>query len=228
MMSDTHDELHELAETLRRENSWWRRFWSGVIFGIGSTVGVVVILYLAVFLARELQVLPLIGSYIGKITPTLEKTLEDKVPDVTSQTKETPSNGVSGSTKLSTNYFQLTLPAGWDVKLNQTSTKAEKVKIVAETDDYTETTGAKLTVTATSGQVSTPVEAVETTPTSVDAVSAIFYRFTDGRTGETESRSVYAEHGDLTYTLTLTYQPATYPTAESVFTDILAAFILKS
>lgn len=226
-MSDTHDELHELAETLRRENSWWRRFCSGVIFGIGSTIGVAAVLYIAVFLARELQVLPLIGQYIGKITPTLEKTLEDRVPDVTSQTKETTGNGISGSTKLSTNYFQLTLPAGWDVKLNQTSTKDEKVKIVAETDDYSEMAGAQLTVTATSGEVTPPVEALESTPTAIDSVSATVYRSTDGRTGETESRATYAEHGDLTYVLTLTYRPATYPDSETVFTDILAQFKFK-
>ncbi|MBI4032489.1 hypothetical protein HY374_02165 [Candidatus Berkelbacteria bacterium] len=233
-MPDEHDELRDLARTLRRENSWPRRVWAGVMFGIGATIGVAVILYVAVLLARQFQHLPLVGQYFGKVTPTLEKALEDKVPNVTSKTEEAPkqeTNGtVSGSTKISTNYFRLTLPAGWDVKLNQTSTSNEKLKIVAETDDYSDTTGAQFTVSVLDPAVDpgTPVEALETESVTVDGVEGTFYRYTDLATGETETRYVRVDYNDLIYTLALAYRPATYTSANAVFDDILSEFTFKS
>lgn len=233
-MNDDRDELYKLTEAIRHENSWPRRLSAGIIFGIGATVGVAAILYVAVLLAHQLQNLPLVGEYFGKVTPTLERALQDKVPNVTSKTEEAPkqeTNGtVSGSTKISTNYFSLKLPAGWDVKLNQASTSDEKLKIVTETEDYSASSGAQFTVSVLdpSADPGAPVEALETSPITVDGVNGTFYRSTDLKTGETETRYVHLEHDDLIYTLALTYQPTSYTSAEAVFNDILSEFSFKS
>ena len=121
------------------------------------------------------------------------------------------------------------LPAGWDVTLNQTSTSDEKLKIVTQTDDYSETTGAQLTVTVydASADPGSPVEAVETRAITVDNTAGTFYRYTDGRTGETETRYVALERDGLIYTLALSYRPATYTIADAVFDDILTEFTFK-
>lgn len=230
-----------LEEANRREESHWTPIWKGMLFGIGSTVGLALALYLLALVFQTASGLPVIGSFLdATIGPSIEQTLETRglapsvSPSASTTSTPTPSStsAITGSSKVSTNYFSITMPAGWDVKLNQSSNAGEESRLVAESDDYSETDGAQLTVVVYETSVfaegdhpcSSSSESIEIT---VDQVAGTFYRFTDSNDSATENRVACFERNDLIYILELTYRPAAYTIAGTVFDDILASFQFK-
>ncbi|MBI2589601.1 hypothetical protein HYW32_01020 [Candidatus Berkelbacteria bacterium] len=81
-MTDTKIEkqFEEIQTTLRkmsrRENSWRLIIWRGILFGIGSTLGAVIILYSLLIILQKLEVLPGVGTIFQRITPLIEQSLK--------------------------------------------------------------------------------------------------------------------------------------------------------
>lgn len=224
-----------LEEANRREESPWTPIWKGMLFGIGSTVGLALALYLLALVFQTVSGLPIIGSFLdATIGPSIEQTLETRglVPSTspTSSTSSAPSatSSISGSSKVSTSYFSVTMPAGWDVKFNETSELDEKVKLVTESDDHSETHGAELTVNVLDTDPGEPlgIKLIETKSISVDGIEGTYYRYTNLSIGN-EACYVRLEQNGLIYGLMLSYWPTTYSIGPEVFDDILASFQFK-
>lgn len=77
--------IDQLEKTIdrnyRRQTSIFYNLWQGMLIGIGSTVGLVVVIYILIIVLRPLEFLPLVGNFLDRfITPTLERVIESKLP----------------------------------------------------------------------------------------------------------------------------------------------------
>lgn len=247
------DQIDEIRQELAKQGSFRSKLWSGIIFGIGSTLGVAVILYVAVIVVRQFEHLPLIGQYFGTVTPTLEKTLEEKVPNLPERATEEPessstssetsvSSSTSRASSVGTSYFALTLPAGWDVTLEEGSKGLQRSRLQAESDDFVrrvdETTDGPFTpiyydagesldvhVTTTGDTDHGGIQSTKTV--ELDGVTATYHVFTEPSTMSGQQLDVHATKENLAYTLTFTYNPDKDPNGPQIFDDILASFTFK-
>ena len=252
-MPDDHDKIDEIQHELAKQGSFRHKLWSGIVFGIGSTLGVAVILYVAVLFVHQLQGLPLVGNFFGTVvSPTLEKSLEDKVPSFPeSQTKPSPAepeptttstdaSTSTGATEVSTSLFALTRPAGWDVTLEEGNKGVQRSRLQTESDDFTSHTdesadgpftpifyddGASLDVHVTVGSEQLDHGAIVSTKTvTVDGVSGTYHVFSEPSTQAGQQLDVHLERNNLAYTFTFTYNPDKDPNGPQIFDEILASF----
>lgn len=73
-ITNTDSELKLLTKQItvsneinRKQISLWRVFLRGIIGGLGSTVGLVIILTFAVWILNYLKLVPFIGDFVDKI-----------------------------------------------------------------------------------------------------------------------------------------------------------------
>jgi len=67
------ERLTQAIERLNRRSSLWYGFWHGLLSGIGSTVGVVIILYGAAWLLAQLDFIPGLDRFSGMIQNILSQ-----------------------------------------------------------------------------------------------------------------------------------------------------------
>ena len=92
------DEVHRLVKVIESQNrSLSRQFTSGVISGIGSLIGVIVALYLALILIPPLRDVPVLGSLIKQISPTIEQQASQRIPNASSLIHDDSSSSASSS-----------------------------------------------------------------------------------------------------------------------------------
>ncbi len=61
---------HPLAGSIR--HVLWRNFLRGVAFGLGQTVGAVLLLALLAWLLSQLQVVPVLGEWIARLLEAIQ------------------------------------------------------------------------------------------------------------------------------------------------------------
>ncbi|MBI3261422.1 hypothetical protein HYZ64_03585 [Candidatus Berkelbacteria bacterium] len=87
MARDLEQQIEELTKAVKqsnRQSTLWYSFWHGIVVGIGSTVGVAVILAAGAFLVRNLLNLGIL-SPIQKLLPSFETSLEQSASEKTSK-----------------------------------------------------------------------------------------------------------------------------------------------
>ncbi|MEK7184391.1 MAG: hypothetical protein AAB701_02640 [Patescibacteria group bacterium] len=151
-----------LAEALEDANklqrSPLRPIWQGTLFGIGSTVGLGLALYLLSIILRPFTDLPVLGDLIRVAQPSLDQTLTTPIDTETDvQPAEESSSTVSPTSTddngshstIKNNYFSLKLPGSWSLKINQGSGSSILQSTQAESSTGTTFTA---TVSTTSQQ----------------------------------------------------------------------------
>mgnify|MGYP003421532742 FL=1 len=61
-----------IAKLVRRQNLW-RSFFGGVLSGLGSVVGATIVVAILAYMLRNVQLVPLIGSWIGDIVTQISQ-----------------------------------------------------------------------------------------------------------------------------------------------------------
>lgn len=67
------EKLTETTEKLVRRSSLWYGFWHGILVGIGSTLGVVIILTVVIYFLNKLILVPVLGPKIKDVLDLLEQ-----------------------------------------------------------------------------------------------------------------------------------------------------------
>lgn len=77
MARDLEEQIEKLTEAVERSNrraTLWYSFWHGIFVGLGSTVGVLIIVSLMVYVVQNLLELPGLNTF-NQFGSTLEQTL---------------------------------------------------------------------------------------------------------------------------------------------------------
>lgn len=62
--SPDKSEIERLAEAMERANNLWHTFGKGIMFGLGSTLGVAIIIIVLVYVLKQAQFVPWFGDKI--------------------------------------------------------------------------------------------------------------------------------------------------------------------
>lgn len=82
-LEDKLDQLHDDVRAKNKEDrSIYMWLWRGILFGIGSTVGVALIFYIFLLVAHQLVNVPILGKALQQLEPLLKQTAETRVPNV--------------------------------------------------------------------------------------------------------------------------------------------------
>lgn len=224
----THDtDTARLAKAMEDANklqrSPLRPIWQGALFGIGSTVGLALALYLLSLILRPFVNLPFFGDLIKIVEPTLKQSqrfsdpaVDLPIAPVVSEPAATPtaSKETTGHSTIRNNYFALELPGSWSMKIRQHSNEAALLAIAAESDQGS-VFAAQVTTTK-------PLTSYPDTATpkrwTIDGVAATGMAYQSDATTRTVDALV--EHDGRYYSFSLTY-PATSDD-DSVFQTIVS------
>lgn len=75
-LSESIKQLNRTTKQLVRQQTLWYGFVHGIIVGIGSTVGVALVLAFILLILRRLEFVPVIGDFVEKIVPYVQKALQ--------------------------------------------------------------------------------------------------------------------------------------------------------
>lgn len=74
---ELREQLAHITEVVERieanKQPWYKWIWRGILSGIGSTVGVAIILSITLFVTQQLTGVPILGGLVSKIKPYLEQ-----------------------------------------------------------------------------------------------------------------------------------------------------------
>ena len=70
------DHLRQIEERHLRTHAWWYALFHGVLVGIGGTLGVGVVLTVAVAGLQRAEVLPVVGDWLAALTPFVQSALQ--------------------------------------------------------------------------------------------------------------------------------------------------------
>lgn len=233
------DELTELRRALERqtraERSWALGLWRGVLFGIGSTLGVALILYIAILGLHQLEVVPGIGSLAGQVAPIIENTVSERVPTAAKLLPKRTSN-ITDPASL----YKLNVPTDWVVKIQEGTDGTQRSYVEVTSPDFASrldestnavyyTAGAQLSVQVVSeAEEKTYTTVLEENTIEVAGEPATYTMYRRGNTASGRLIDVVFQHNDDVYTLTFVYNPETYPNGEAVLEEILNSFAFTS
>ncbi|MBI2263393.1 hypothetical protein HY373_00780 [Candidatus Berkelbacteria bacterium] len=72
-LGENIEKLTLATEKLVRRTSLWYGFWHGILVGIGSTLGVVIILTVAIYFLNKLVFVPVLGPKLQQILSIFEQ-----------------------------------------------------------------------------------------------------------------------------------------------------------
>ncbi|MBI4023108.1 hypothetical protein HY375_03015 [Candidatus Berkelbacteria bacterium] len=220
----------------RRENSWWTWVWRGIVFGIGSTVGLVLLVYVAVLLANQLELIPGgVGQLAKDLSAILEQSVELRVPGAQ---KFLPHNGLETDAATQTvqdtaELYTLALPDDWITTIKEGARADQRSFLQAQSPDFKSRTegstvsyqtGASLSVLVTTTPTATTYPNLTQEKAITVAGQPASYRiYRDDATAEGRLLDARFEHQGNHYRLTLRYNPETYPNGPEGFDEILAS-----
>lgn len=232
---ELEEQLANLQKAVERqsriESSWLMGLWRGVLFGIGSTLGVAIILYIAILGLHQLEVVPGIGGLAGRVAPLIENTVSERVPTAAKLLPKRTSN-ITDPASL----YQLQVPTNWVVKIQEGTDGKQRSYVEVSSPDFAsridESTNAVYYTAGAQLSVEVVREAKEKTYTSIIEEKTIevagepanYTMYRKGNTASGRLIDVVFQHNDDVYTLTFVYNPETYPNGEAVFDDILRSF----
>lgn len=78
MDNEGKNSTERLAEAMERANNLWHTFGKGIVFGLGSTLGVAIIIVILVYVLKQAQFVPWVGgkleTFLTPIAEQLQKT----------------------------------------------------------------------------------------------------------------------------------------------------------
>lgn len=228
-MSTQHTDTTRLAAALEDANklqrSPLRPIWQGALFGIGSTVGLALALYLLSLLLRPFVNLPFLGDIIRVVEPSLqqsksfiEPSAETPVMPAATAPSSEPSK-TTGHSSIRNNYFALELPGSWSMKIRQQSNASTLVSIAAEGDN-----AATFAATVTeSNEVRSYPDTATVSKRTINGEEGKIYSYSAGAATTTHEAAV--THNGEQYLFTLTADAAS---GTSLFDIILDSIIFQS
>lgn len=246
-LEDRIEDLHEDVRAKHHEDrsivTW---LWRGILFGIGSTVGVALIFYLFLLVAQQLSGVPILGNALKSLEPLVKQTAETRVPNVENlippvpdvpKVTEAPAPApISPSDQALSDlhkYYTITVADSWKVEATQPdgirnipSLVGTSPDFAVKTDDVGSetayTAGARLTIFATRD-------------TGAPTYSGVLSQHQKTIGGEIATETVYKPavltdgqlievtllHDGLRYAFDLAYNPPQNPTAEHDFLTVL-------
>lgn len=236
--NDINSAQLRLAKALEQSNkqqaSWIRPIWQGALLGIGSTVGLALALYILSLIIKPLQYVPILGGLIRdqiqpaidqKVSPTSTNTTTPTSTQSTTQSTTTS----TGKSSISNNYFAVTLPGSWSIKLNQTSSGSDLVRFQADTQDYkASSTGATVSIVVSKQAATTTEESLIATDTvTVDGVSGAERRFKLTSSGSAEGIDLHLAKNGSFYMIRLEFNPDTL-NGQQTFRQLLDSFTFRT
>ena len=219
-----------LEDANKLQRSPLRPIWQGALLGIGSTVGLALALYVLSFIVKPLQYVPVLGTLIREqIQPAIDQKSSPTSTNTTTPTSTQPTtqstSTSTGKSSISNNYFAVTLPGSWSIKLNQTSSNDELVRFQAETQDYqASATGATVQILVTKQSTSTAEQSLLATDNvTVDGVTGTQRRFKLSTSGAAEGMDLHLAKDNSYYAIRLEYNPDTF-TGQQTFGQLLDSF----
>jgi hypothetical protein len=218
-----------LEATNRSNNSKLRPIWQGVLWGIGSTIGLALALYLISIATKPLQFVPIIGTFIREqIQPVIDQKVSTPTstntttPSTTTPTTQSTSTSTSKSS-ISNNYLSIILPGNWSIKVNQTSSGNKLLSFEATTDQ-----DASFQVEVTKQAANTNEQTLLASDTvTVDGVKGTQRRFKASANNTNETIDLELTKNNLYYTLSLDYDPSIFD-GQQTFTQILDSFQFRN
>lgn len=242
-IEDLHEDIRAKHQQDRSVMTW---LWRGILFGIGSTLGVAILFYLFLLVARGLINVPILGDALHSFEPLLKQTAESRVPNVenlippvpnTPKITEAPAQAtISPSDQALSDlhkYYTITFADSWKVEATQPAGINQIPSLGGTSPDFANieddvgsetayTAGARLFISA---QKDTG------TPTYTGVISQ--HQKTIG--GEIATETVYKPevltdgqlievtllHNGLRYLFDLAYNPTQSPNAERDFLTVL-------
>lgn len=80
-MDNEKSETEKLTETLKisnRQNNLWHTFGKGIVFGLGSTLGVAIIIVVLVYVLKQAQFVPWFGDKVKDFVEPIVNQLQQK------------------------------------------------------------------------------------------------------------------------------------------------------
>lgn len=226
-IENTQVRLSEALEDANKlQRSPLRPIWQGALFGIGSTVGLGLALYLLTVILQPFTNFPVFGDLIRAVQPNINQTIDTTKSTTTSinETSDQPKPSTTSNDSQSTirnNYFALELPGSWSLKINQSSGDTALVMVRAETDD-----GAQF-IASVNEQASTLDYPSDTTGSNltIDGQSATGHEYNTNAT--TKILDAQLEYKGEHYLFSITFNPETL-SGRSVFDNIIGSISLQS
>ncbi|MGI6103608.1 MAG: hypothetical protein ACOYBJ_03235 [Patescibacteria group bacterium] len=250
------DELENVATTIERiearERSWIFWVWRGILVGIGSTVGVVVVLYGSLYLAQRLTGVPLLGRVAEMITPYIEQSVSDRIEraERVFEEKETATTPAQPTTQRASDtaaLYSLELPATWTIEVKEGARGTQRSRLEAESPDFRTRVGTtaqsrieamyydagvKLTVVTTKASVTAEaddsLDVIEERTLTVAGETATYRSYREESIASGRLIEAQFTHEGNHYTLTMAYNPDKYPEGPTVFEKILQSFSFKT
>lgn len=136
------DEILEQLKVVSRRNSLPAQFLRGIVFGIGSIIGISLLVYL---LLPALEKLPVVGQlFEQEVAPSIQETSNTKLPsalqqptkNATDTSPNTTTSNVTGSSKIKADFYSVILPAGWNLSLKENNQGVQLSRLTAESEDF--------------------------------------------------------------------------------------------
>ena len=226
-----------------RERSWLFWIWRGILVGIGSTVGVVVILYGSLYVAQKLTGVPLLGRIAERVTPFLEQSVSDRIQEVEQVFDNEHENQTAPVTQRVTDtagLYSLELPLTWTVTIKEGARETQRSRLEAESPEFrtrvgTSTpsqieavyydAGAKLTAITTKSSTAISatdeLEIIDERQITVAGESATYRSYRDEHIASGRLIDASFTHDGNRYILTMAYNPDKFPEGPTIFQQIL-------
>jgi hypothetical protein len=242
MTESSQGELVEQLKKREQHERWYYHLWRGMLSGVGAVLGIALLVYL---LLPFLEKAPVIGPLIMRLAMPIEETAEQRLPQAVRPTPPPPAPTltppatatISGRTTITTSYYSLELPAGWDLKLNEGAKGVQLSRLEAESDDFAlhsdETAegpftpiyydaGASLVIHVTQpvGADSDHGQILETKTIDLDGESATWHRYREPSTQTGVLLDVHIEHAGAAYLISFS-AAENFPNPAAAFESIL-------
>ncbi len=246
-----HEKLDDVREHIQRDRSVLTWLWRGILFGIGSTLGVALIFYVFLLIAQQLSGVPILGAALKRLEPLVKQTAESRVPNVEnlvpavpseSSPTEQPSADQPATTqpeRIETTDFTLTLPEGWTrdrQDARQSQSEPFVATVIATSPDFQVTVddagvetaykaGARLTVVIAE-DAGKPIyeNIVSQHQQRLAGEMAIYTVWKPDQLTAGELVTLELLHRGLAYTITFAYNPSVFTKGQATFDSILESF----
>jgi hypothetical protein len=75
-------EKYEAVDKKSLKDIIWHNFLGGISWGLGATIGLSIVLTIVGFILRNVDVIPVIGDFVYKVTEYMETTNTKVDPDI--------------------------------------------------------------------------------------------------------------------------------------------------
>ena len=223
-----------LEQSNKQQASWVRPIWQGALLGIGSTVGLALALYILSLIIKPLQYVPVLGGLIrDQIQPAIDQKVAPTSSNTTTSSNTQSTNQATttstGTSSISNNYFAVTLPGSWSIKLNQTSGSSDMVRFQADTQDYKAGSAGATVSVVVSKQTAATTESslIATEAVTVDGVSGTKRRFKLAASDSVEGIDLHLTKNGSYYAVRLEFNPNTF-NGQQTFEQLLDSFTFRT